>query len=57
MAQAEDNCQSLYNSDGEISAVKCSREDGVMEEEIIEDSDKEGDDDRRVLELDSNYVA
>ena len=41
MGQAEDNCQNLYNSDGEISAVKFSREaDEVMEEEIVEDSDK-----------------
>ena len=44
MGQAEDNCQSLSNSDGETSGVKCSREaDEVMEEEIVEDSDKEGD--------------
>jgi hypothetical protein len=28
--------------DGEIGAHKCSKEDEVMEEEIVEDSDKEG---------------
>ena len=39
MGQAEDNCQSLYNSDGEISVVRDA--DEVIEEEIVEDSDKE----------------
>jgi hypothetical protein len=40
--------------DGEISADKCSKEDEVMEEEIVEDSDKEGGDE---LVLDSNYLG
>ena len=39
MGQAEDNCQSLYNSDGEIIVVRGA--DEVMEEEIVEDSDME----------------
>ena len=42
LGQAEDNSQSLYIS--EISAVNCSREDEVMEEEIFEYSGREGGD-------------
>ena len=41
LGQAEDNCQSIYNPGGEISVVR--EADEVMEEEIVEDSDKEGD--------------
>ena len=41
MGQAEDNCHSIYNPDGEISVVR--EADEVMEEAIVEDSDKEGD--------------
>ena len=40
LGQAEDNCHSIYNPGGEISVV---READDMEEEIVEDSDKEGD--------------
>ena len=44
LGQAEYNCQSIYNSHREISTVEFSRKDEeVMEKEIIEDSDKEGD--------------
>jgi hypothetical protein len=43
LGQAEDNCQGLYNSDGEISVVR--EADEVMEEEMVEDSDNEGGDD------------
>ena len=44
LGQAEYTCRSIYNSYREISTVEFSREDEeVMEEEIIEDSDKEGD--------------
>ena len=43
---------------GEISEVKCSKEDEVMEEEIIYDRDKEwGDGTGERVEQDSNYVA
>ena len=42
MGQAEDNCQCIYNSNREIRTVEFSREDEeVMEEEIIEDINKE----------------
>ena len=42
MGQADDTLPKPI--DGEISADKCSKEDEVMEEEIVEDSDKEGGD-------------
>jgi hypothetical protein len=40
LGQAEDNCHSIYNLNGEISVVRDA--DEVIEEEIVEDSDKEG---------------